>query len=56
MPMIRAIGMVQATVNVPHGLPFSAITTTRASTDSTMMQISNMPMLAIAPGSGPSSP
>ena len=38
--MINAIGTVQNTVKVPQGLPFSACTTTSASTARTMMQIS----------------
>jgi phospholipid N-methyltransferase len=54
-PMISAMGMVQNTVKVPHGLPFRAITTTSASTARTMTQIIRMPMPAIAPGTGPSS-
>ena len=53
MPMIRAIGTVQNTVKVPHGLPFSAFTTTSASTESRMIQISSMPMPAILPATGP---
>ena len=38
-PINSAIGMVIAMVNVPHGLPFSAFTTTSAHTASriTMM-------------------
>ena len=51
--MISAIGMVQNTVKVPHGLPFSAFTTTSASTASTMMQISRMPTPAMPPATGP---
>ena len=50
--MISAIGMVQNTVKVPQGLPISALTTTSASTASTMTQISSMPMPAIAAGDG----
>ena len=53
--MTRAIGTVQNTVKVPHGLPSSAFTTTSASTDSRMMQISRMPIPATVPGTGPNS-
>ncbi len=37
--MNSAIGMVAAMVNVPHGLPFSAFTTTSATTASRMIMI-----------------
>ena len=39
--MKMAIGMVAAIVNVPHGLPFSAFTTTSATTASRMTMISS---------------
>ena len=45
--------MVQNTANVPHGLPTSALTTTSASTASTMTQIRRMPMPVIVPATGP---
>ena len=45
--------MVQNTVKAPQGLPFSAFTTTSASTARTMMQIIRMPMPAMAPATGP---
>ena len=45
--------MVQNTANVPQGLPTSALTTTSASTASTMTQIRRMPMPAIVPAAGP---
>ena len=51
--MISAIGMVQNTVKAPHGLPFSALTTTSASTARTMTQISSTPTPAIAAGDRP---
>jgi len=47
------MGIVQATVNVPQGLPTSALTTTSASTESTMTQISSTPNPATAPATGP---
>src|SRR5215470_14186992 len=54
MPISNAIGIVQNTAKVPHGLPVSALTTTRARTASTMTQIRRMPMPAIVPAIGPS--
>ena len=51
--MMSAIGTVQNTVKVPHGLPRKACTTTSASTARMMMQISNMPMPAMVPATGP---
>src|SRR6266487_2297358 len=53
MPINNAIGIVQNTAKVPHGLPVSALTTTRARTASTMTQIRRMPTPAIVPATGP---
>ena len=39
--MNSAMGMVAAIVKVPHGLPFSAFTTTSATTASRMIMIIN---------------
>ena len=44
-----AIGMVAAIVNVPHGLPFSAFTTTRPTTASRMIMISSTVTSAMKP-------
>ena len=48
--MNMAIGMVAHTVNVPHGLAASALTTTSASTASMMIMIISTPNSAIRPG------
>jgi hypothetical protein len=45
--------MVQNTAKVPHGLPIKALTTTSASTASRIIMISNTPISAIAPATGP---
>ena len=47
--------MVQATVKVPHGLCVSALTTTSASTASTIIISTSTPIIATRPGNGPSS-
>ena len=51
--MNSAIGMVLATAKVPHGLPFSAFTTTRASTASRITQMRMMPIPTTPPAAGP---
>ena len=53
--MMIAIGMVAATVKVPHGLLVSALTTISASTARMMIMIRNVPNRAITPGTAPSS-
>jgi len=50
-----AIGMVAPTVNTPHGLSPSALTTTRASTASRMMRMATMATAATVPAAVPSS-
>jgi len=45
--------MVQATVNVPHGLLLRAFTTTSASTARMMTQMSSTPMPATVPATAP---
>ncbi len=47
--MNNAIGMVAAIVNVPHGLPLSALTTTRATTASKTIIISSTVMSETIP-------
>ena len=47
--MNTAIGMVAAMVNVPQGLPFSALTTTSAITASRMIMISSTVSSAVKP-------
>ena len=47
--MKMAMGMVAAMVNVPHGLPFSALTTTSAITASRMIMISSTVTSAMKP-------
>ena len=47
--------MVHATVNVPHGLCVSALTTTSASTASTIIISTSTPIIAMMPGTSPSS-
>ena len=54
-PMNSAIGMVIATVNVPHGLFASAFTTISASTASSSTMIINIPIIATTPAAWPSS-
>ena len=50
-----AIGIVAATVNVPHGLSAKALTTMSASTARMMTMIMKVPNSAMTPGTGPSS-
>ena len=45
--------MVQAMVNIPHGLSRSALTTTRASTARRMIMIARMASMAARPVVGP---
>ncbi len=45
--------MVANTVNVPHGLPASALTTTSASTASRMIMIASTPNCAMNPATAP---
>ena len=52
-PISMAIGIVAPTVNVPHGLWFSALTTTSASTAIRMTMIENTPTSAAKPPNGP---
>ena len=47
------MGMVQAMVNTPHGLPLSAFTTTSASTASRMIMIASTATIARRPVTGP---
>ena len=47
--MNMAMGMVAAMVNVPQGLPFSALTTTSASTASRIIMISSTVSSAVKP-------
>src|ERR1035438_6186372 len=47
--MKMAIGMVAAIVNVPHGLPFSALTTTRPTTARRMIMINSTVTRAMKP-------
>ena len=54
-PMNSAIGIVAATVKMPHGLSASALTTTSASTARMMIMITSTPTSASEPGTGPSS-
>ena len=51
--MNTAIGIVAAMVNVPHGLPDSAFTTTSATTASRMIMISSTVNSATKPPSFP---
>ena len=51
--MKSAIGMVLATAKVPHGLPFSAFTTTSASTARRITQMRMMPIPTTPPAAGP---
>ena len=53
--MNMAMGIVTNTVNVPHGLAASALTTTSASTARMMIMIIRTPNSAISPGTSPSS-
>ncbi len=52
-PMKSAIGIVAATVEVPHGLPNIAFTTTRPSTPIRMIMIASTPTSAATPPTGP---
>ena len=52
-PIRSAIGMVQAMVNMPHGLSRSALTTTSASTASRMTMMARMASIAARPVAGP---
>ena len=54
-PMSSAIGMVQAMVNIPHGLSRRALTTTSASTASRMIMMARMAIIAASPVTGPTS-
>ena len=51
-PISRAIGMVVAIVNSPHGLSRSALTTTSASTASRMIMIARIATIAASPATG----
>ncbi|MNE49446.1 hypothetical protein D3C80_1439650 [compost metagenome] len=51
--MKTAMGMVAATVKVPHGLSARALTTTRARTARMMTMIISTPTWAMMPGMGP---
>ena len=53
--MNTAIGMVAAMVNVPHGLPLSALTTTSPITASRMIMISRTVISAVNPPTLPTS-
>ena len=53
--MKRAMGMVMAIENTPHGLLASARTTTRASTAITIVMMTGTPMRAATPAVAPSS-
>ena len=53
--MNRAIGMVMAIENTPHGLSASALTTTSASTAMRMIMMTKTPMSAATPPTAPSS-
>src|SRR2546425_928652 len=48
-PMSRAMGMVQAIVNSPHGDARSAFTTINASTASRMIMIARTAIIAVTP-------
>ena len=48
-----AIGMVQRMVKTPHGLSFSALTTTSASTASRMIMMASTATMASSPVTGP---
>ena len=52
-PMTMAIGIVAPTVNVPHGLSFSALVTTRPSTAIRITMIINTPIMATNPPTAP---
>ena len=47
--MKSAIGIVAAIVNVPHGLPFKALTTTSATTASSTIMMSRTVISAVNP-------
>ena len=48
-PMTKAMGTVMAMVKKPHGLPFSALTTTRPTTAIMMVMIESTLMSAVKP-------
>jgi hypothetical protein len=49
MPMKKAIGIVMAIVNMPHGLSLSALTTARPTPASAMIRMMRMAMVATTP-------
>ena len=51
-PISRAMGIVQAMVNSPHGLALRAFTTISASTASRMIMIARMATIAARPATG----
>ena len=51
--MNRAIGMVAAMVNVPHGLPFNALTTTSPTTANRTIMIKRTVISAVNPPTFP---
>ncbi len=51
-PMSSAIGIVIESVNSPHGLSRSALTTTSASTASRMIMIAKIATIAARPATG----
>ena len=51
-PMNSAIGIVIESVNRPHGLSRSALTTTSASTASRMIMIAKIATMAARPATG----
>jgi hypothetical protein len=52
-PISIAMGMVQAMVKTPHGLPRSAFTTTSASTASRMIMMARIAAIVSIPVNGP---
>ena len=52
-PINSAMGIVIATVNVPHGLIASAFTTTSPNTASKITMIARMPTIAVSPAALP---
>ena len=55
MPMNKAMGMVIAIENTPHGLSASALTTTSARTAIRMIMMTNTAIIAAKPPMSPSS-
>jgi hypothetical protein len=53
MPIAMASGIVTATVNVPHGLSPSALTTISPSAARMMIMMASVPTSAMAPAAGP---